>query len=333
VKVVIDRERCASHNLSLGEVAFTLRNAFEGDVSTKYKEGDTEYDMRIILAKYNRENPEDVKNIIIINRFGQQVKLGDIADIYRGRGPTSIARKDRSRVITIMTNLDDTRPVGEIMAEIDGKIKKMNLPKDVEIYYAGATEDMQNMFTDMMLAITFAILFVYMIMVSLFESFIHPFTIMFSLPVALFGALTALMVTGYYLNIFSMIGILLSMGLVTKNAILLVDYTNTLRARGLSIRDALLEAGPIRLRPIIMTTATMVFGMLPLAIGIGSGGEFRSGMAVVVIGALISSTLLTLVLVPVIYTIMEGYRQKFPALFKRVNIFKFFKQKPSVQEG
>jgi hydrophobic/amphiphilic exporter-1 (mainly G- bacteria), HAE1 family len=303
----------------------TLRNALEGDLSTKYKEGDTEYDMRIILAKANREKPDEVKNIIIINRLGQQIKLGDVADIYFGTGPSSIARKDRSRVITIMTNLDETRPVGELMAEVQENVKKLNLPPDIDIYYAGATEDMENMFSDMMLAITFAILFIYMIMVSLFESFIHPFTIMFSLPVALFGALTALMLTGNNLNIFSMIGILLSMGLVTKNAILLVDYTNTLRTRGMTMKEALLEAGPIRLRPIVMTSATMVFGMLPLALALGSGSEFRAGLAVTVIGALISSTFLTLLLIPVIYTIMDGYREKFPALFRRVKIFKFFR--------
>jgi hydrophobic/amphiphilic exporter-1 (mainly G- bacteria), HAE1 family len=331
VKVIINRERCANYNLSLGEVAMTLRNALEGDLSTKYKEGDTEYDIRILFAKHNRENPSDVANVTMINKMGQQVKLSEVADIYYGKGPTSIARKDRSRVITIQTNLDNTRPVGELMDEIDQKVKALGLPKDIDIFYAGASEDMNNMFSDMMLAITFAILFVYMIMVSLFESFIHPFTIMFSLPVALFGGLTALMLTGANLNIFTMIGVLLSMGLVTKNAILLVDYTNTLRSRGMSVREALLEAGPIRLRPIVMTSATMVFGMLPLAIGMGSGGEFRTGMAVVVIGALLSSTFLTLILVPVVYTIMDKYKERFPVLFRKINIFGFMKTKKTEQ--
>ncbi|MGA2296659.1 MAG: efflux RND transporter permease subunit [FCB group bacterium] len=328
VKVVIDRTKCANYSLSLGEVAMCLRNALEGDVSTKYKEGDTEYDMRVILAKKNRDNTEDVKNITIQNRLGQQVRLDEIATIYFGKGPTQIARKDRARIITIMSNLDGTKPVGEVTNEIAAEVKKLNLPSDVDVYYAGASEDMQSMFSDMMLAIFFAILFVYMIMVSLFESFIHPFTIMFALPVALFGGLSGLMLAGQNLNVFSMIGILLSMGLVTKNAILLVDYTNNLRATGMPMREAILTAGPIRLRPILMTTLTMVFGMLPLAIGIGSGGEFRRGMAVVVIGALISSTLLTLVLVPVMYTIMEGLRVRFPALFKKLS---FSKKKIAVE--
>jgi len=261
--------------------------------------------------------------------MGKQVQLNEIASINYGTGPTQIQRKDRSRIITIYSNLDLTRPLGEVIEEIQNKIKAQNFPPEISIFYGGEAEDMQNMFADMLLAISFAILFVYMIMVSLFESYIHPFTIMFSLPVALVGALFALAITGETLNIFSMIGVLLSMGLVTKNAILLVDYTNTLRSRGKSMIDALLEAGPIRLRPIIMTTATMVFGMLPLAVAAGAGGDFRRGLAIVVIGALLSSTMLTLVLVPVVYTIMESYRVKVPALFKKLNPIK----KKAIQEA
>jgi len=329
VKVVINREKCADLGLTVGEVASTLRNALEGDNDTKYKDGDTEYDIRVVLSKQNRTNPEDVGKITIINRMGKQVQLNEIASINYGTGPTQIQRKDRSRIITIYSNLDLTRPLGEVIEEIQNKIKAQNFPPEISIFYSGEAEDMQNMFTDMLLAISFAILFVYMIMVSLFESYIHPFTIMFSLPVALVGALFALAITGETLNIFSMIGVLLSMGLVTKNAILLVDYTNTLRSRGKSMIDALLEAGPIRLRPIIMTTATMVFGMLPLAVAAGAGGDFRRGLAIVVIGALLSSTMLTLVLIPVVYTIMESYRVKVPALFKKLNPIK----KKAIQEA
>jgi HAE1 family hydrophobic/amphiphilic exporter-1 len=311
IKVVVDREKCMANGLSLGEVAMTLRNALEGDNTTKFKENDTEYDIRIMLDKNNRDNPEDVANITILNKSNQQVKLQDVATVYFGKGPSEISRKNRSRVITISSNMDNTRPLSDIMADIKKNISSLNIPKDVEINYAGSSEDMENMFSDMMLAILFAIIFVYMIMVSLYESFVHPFTIMFSLPVALFGALTGLLIFGENINMFSLIGVIMSMGLVTKNAILLVDYTNTLRKEGYSMREALLKAGPIRLRPIIMTTVTMILGMMPLAIGSGSGGEFRSGLAIVVIGALTSSTALTLVLVPVIYTYMEGFIQRF----------------------
>jgi hydrophobic/amphiphilic exporter-1 (mainly G- bacteria), HAE1 family len=190
------------------------------------------------------------------------------------------------------------------------------------------------MFSDMVIALGMAVLFVYIIMVSLFESYVHPFTIMFSLPLALVGALAGLALTGTTLNMFSMIGIIMLMGLVTKNAILLVDFTNTLRAQGRSMHEALLEAGKTRLRPIIMTTSTMVFGMLPLALALGSGSEMRQGMAIVVVAGLISSTLLTLVVVPVVYTYVEGLREKLPALFKRVAWAARvpWKGRPAVQE-
>ena len=316
IKVIADREKCSVNGLTVAEVAMCLRYALEGDLTSKYKEGDTEYDIRIMLSKENRNNPSDVSEINIMNRNGQQVKLGDIAQVYFGKGPSQINRKNKSRSITIMSNMDESRPLSEVMTDIQAAVKALNITSDVEVSYVGSSEDMNNMFVDMMIAILFAVLFVYMIMVSLFESFVHPFTIMFSLPVALFGALTGLALTGQNLNTFSMIGILLSMGLVTKNAILLVDYTNTLRREGMSMMDALLTAGPIRLRPIMMTTATMIFGMIPLALGLGSGGEFRTGLAVVVIGALTSSTVLTLVLVPVVYTLMEGFTTRIKKAFK-----------------
>jgi len=166
------------------------------------------------------------------------------------------------------------------------------------------------MMTDMLQAILLSILFVYMVLVVLYESYIYPFVVMFSVPVAIVGALIGLAVTGYTLSMFSMIGLLILMGLVTKNGILIVDFTNQERAKGQSVVDALLEAGPRRLRPILMTTMTMVVGMLPLALALGEGSEMRAGMGVVIIGGLLSSLLLSLVLVPVMYTLLEGFSKK-----------------------
>jgi len=331
LKVVIDRAKCAMYNLSLGEVAVAMRNAYEGDITSKYKDGDTQYDIRILLSKINRQNPDNVANINIMNRFGQQFKLSDVATIYFGKGPSQIQRKDRYRVVSITANLDNSRPLGDVINEIQDKIAKTELPPGVTIHYAGAAEDMVTMMTDMLMAIGFAILFMYMIMVSLYESYIYPFVIMFSVPVALFGAMMGLMLTNLNLNMFSMIGILLAIGLVAKNGILLVDYTNTLRSRGLSMKEALLEAGATRLRPIVMTTVTMVMGMSPLLIGRGGAGDMRKGIAAVVIGALISSTMLTLALIPVVYSIFEGWRLKFPKLFRKLQIGKKDKFEPAVE--
>jgi HAE1 family hydrophobic/amphiphilic exporter-1 len=311
IQISVDRDRAAQFGLTLGEIGVALRTAIEGDIATKFKDGNTEYDTRVVLAKANRTNPADVEKVTLVNYRGERIFLGQVADIYYGKGPTMIGRKDRERLITVSANLDGNVPLGQISAAIQQQAAALDLPPGVTIAYAGDVQNMQDMFRDMMIAISFAILFVYMIMVALFESYAHPFTIMFSIPVALVGGLGALALTGQTLNMFSMIGILLALGLVTKNAILLVDRTNEQRAKGLSVREAILEAGPTRLRPILMTTLTMVLGMMPLALAIGAGSEIRQSMAIVVIGALLSSTLLTLVLVPVVYTYMEGLRRRF----------------------
>jgi HAE1 family hydrophobic/amphiphilic exporter-1 len=317
VQISIDRDRTAMMGLTLGEVGMAVRTALEGDIATKYKEGDTEYDTRVVLDKKDRLAAKDVSAITLMNHYGQPVELGQVADIRRGKGPSEIQRKNRERLVTVTSNLSGTAALGGVVAEAQRRIEAAGVPAGVKIFYGGEAENMRDMFSDMSIALGLAILFVYIIMVSLFESYLHPLTIMFSLPLALVGALGSLAMTGMTLNMFSMIGVIMLMGLVTKNAILLVDRTNVLRERGVGLRDALLDAGRTRLRPILMTTATMVFGMLPLALALGAGSEMRQSMAVVVISGLISSTILTLVLVPVVYAIADEFRQSVPSLLRR----------------
>ncbi len=319
VKIEVDRDKTARMGLTLAEVGLAARTAIEGDIPTKYQEGDTEYDLRVVLDKGGRVKASDVGAITLVNRFGQPVQLRQIADVTFGKGPSEIQRKDRERLVTVAANLSGEVPLGQVTAAIEEAVAAAGIPAGIQVFYGGDSENMRDMFSDMSIALSMAILFVYIIMVSLFESYIHPFTIMFSLPVAMVGALGGLALTGMTLNMFSMIGIIMLMGLVTKNAILLVDFTNTLRARGLTMHEALLESGKTRLRPIVMTTATMIFGMMPLALALGAGSEMRQGMAIVVIGGLTSSTLLTLVLIPVIYTYVDALRARVPALFKRVS--------------
>ncbi len=318
VQIEVDRDKMARMGLTLAEVGLAVRTAIEGDIPTKYQEGDTDFDTRVVLRKSSRARVQDVGNITLLNHYGQPVRLSQVAKITEGKGPSEIQRKDRERLVTVAANLSGQVPLGQVTAAVEKAINAAGVPQGVRVFYGGDTENMRDMFSDMTIALGMAVLFVYIIMVSLFESYIHPFTIMFSLPLALVGALSGLALTGMTLNMFSMIGVIMLMGLVTKNAILLVDFTNALRARGHAMEEALLEAGKTRLRPIIMTTATMVFGMMPLALALGAGSEMRQGMAVVVISGLISSTLLTLVLVPVVYTYVEGLREKVPALFRRV---------------
>lgn len=327
LQVVVNREKAASFGLTPGDVAVVLQTAIQGAVVTKFNDNGTDYDIRLQLAERDRNEPSQVRDLTLMTRGGGQVYLRQVAEVIGGNGPVEIDRKDRERLVAILGNLTGSRSLGDVTRDIKTGIGSLGLSSNIKVFFGGDNENMSDMFRDMMIALTMAILFVYMIMVSLFESYAHPFTIMFSLPVALVGGMLALVLTGQTLNTFSMIGVIMSMGLVSKNAILLVDYTNTLRARGRTMIDAILEAGPIRLRPIIMTTATMVFGMLPLALGLGAGSEIRQSMALVVMGALISSTLLTLILVPVMYTYVDGFKLKFPYLFARIRWLSLLKGK------
>ncbi len=322
VKVIFDRERLATMGLSLGEAASGLRTAIAGNTDGKYSENGTDYDIDVILDKLDRSNARDVSQVTFLSHAGQQIKLTDIATIYYGKGPTQINRKNRERMILLSGNLD-RRPIGDVVTEVTAKIKNIPRPSGVnEPYFAGDAENQRKSFGDLLIAIVLAILFVYMIMVALFESYVHPFTIMFALPVSLVGALGFLALFHLTLSMFTFVGLIMLMGLVTKNAILIVDRTNARRALGHGVFESLLEAGPTRLRPILMTTVTMILGMLPLASGLGDGGEMRQGMAVAIVGGLLSSMILSLVLVPVMYSYVEGAREKFPRFFKRINIFK-----------
>lgn len=333
VKIVFDRDRLSTNNISLGEAALSIRTALAGNTDAKFKEGETEYDINVILDKIDRSNARDVSNITIINRTGQQMKVSDIATLYYGEGPAVIGRKNRERVVTITGGLAE-RPIGDVVEDIQKVINTMPVKKGMnEPYFAGDEENRKKGFGDLGIAFLLAILFVYMIMVALFESYAHPLTIMFSLPVALIGALVGLWITGKTLSIFTLVGLIMLMGLVTKNAILIVDRANSRREEGHTVHDSLMEAGPTRLRPIIMTTVTMILGMLPLAMGVGEGSEFRQAMAIALIGGLTSSMILSLVLVPVMYTYIEGAREKFPRFFRRINIFsKMRKPRPAYAE-
>ena len=309
VKITFDRDRLAANGMSLGEAALAIRTALAGNTDAKYKEGETQYDINVILDKVNRSNAKDVAEVTLLNHYGQQVKVSDIATLSYGKGPSQIGRKNRERVVVIYGNLIG-RPLGDVVKDIEKEIAKIPRGAGIsEPYFAGDAENQRKSGGDMMIAFLLAIMFVYMIMVALFESYAHPFTIMFSLPVALIGALVMLWLTHKTLSIFTMVGMIMLMGLVTKNAILIVDRTNSRRAEGEGIIEALLEAGPTRLRPIIMTTVTMILGMIPLALGLGEGSEFRQGMALAIIGGLTSSMVLTLFLVPVMYSFIEGLRK------------------------
>lgn len=333
-RVEIDRQKMAALGLSVAEVGQTLRVALNGDDESKYREGDNEYAIRILLDQFDRSRTADIGNVTFVNRKGQLVELKQFANIYQATGPTKLQRQDRNPSVTVLSQAVG-RPSGSIGEDIKKNLASVTLPDGVAIAYKGDLQNQAEGFESLFMALIAAILFVYMIMVALYDSYVYPFVVLFSIPVAMIGALLALALTMKSLSIFSILGIIMLVGLVGKNAILLVDRANQMRSeQNLSAFDALMEAGNTRLRPILMTTVAMVFGMLPIAISGAAGSEWKSGLAWALIGGLISSLLLTLVLVPVVYSYVDGLREKMPALFTQLSWtkrMKFRKVAPELQ--
>ena len=312
VRIQIDREKAANYGVSAVSIGSAVNMMIGGEIIGNFKDPqeNERYDIKARLLQTERDRPGDVERILLRSTTGEIVRLDHVAGISAGEGPTVITRFNRQPAAAIFANIEREKPMAQAIDDVNRIIRK-HITADQSFRQLGMGDAMLESFASIAFALIIAVIMVYMILASQFESFVHPFTIMFSLPVSFIGAMGLLMLTGERVNIFSLIGIIMLMGLVTKNAILLVDYTITLRGRGMSRDEALLKAGPVRLRPILMTTAAMIFGMLPTALKIGEGAELRAPMAIAVIGGLITSTLLTLVVVPVVYTLVDDIEHKF----------------------
>ncbi len=322
VRARVDRRRTADQGLNAAAVAMTLRAAIEGDTSSKYREGGDEYNVRVQLADVDRHSVTDVGDVFVgLSRTGQIVRLRDVAQLYPGTGPSLTQRLDRERQVVVSAQLE-----GIVSSE--GQRLLMSAGSEVPhpgvtIQWAGMAEMQRENFAYMFQAMGLAGALVFMIVAALYTNLLQPFNVAFTVPMALGGGLLGLLVTGGSLSIVSMIGMIMLMGLVGKNAILLVDYTNTLRARGLGRTDALLEAGPTRMRPILMTTLATVFGMLPIALSeylpfMAEGSEFRAPMANVVIAGMLVSTLLSLLMTPSFYAITDDIQELLYKLWRWV---------------
>jgi HAE1 family hydrophobic/amphiphilic exporter-1 len=317
LRVRINRARAADLGLNAAPVASTLRAAVAGAVASTVEDaaGDS-HDVRVRLRPDQRRFAADLLALTVPTDKDDDrgdkvlVPLRELATVDAGTGPSTIRRKDLQREVRISAS-PDGRSLGEIAGEIEAAAAALDLPPGYDILHGGDAEELKDMFNNMFRALFLAVVFIYLILASQFGSFVHPLAIMLSLPLSLVGVALALLATGDTLNIMSMIGLIMLMGLVTKNAILLVDFANHARAEGLDRDAALIKAGSTRLRPIVMTTLAMIFGMLPLAFAVGAGAEMRAPMARAVIGGLVTSTLLTLIVVPVVYTYLDGLR---PAL-------------------
>jgi HAE1 family hydrophobic/amphiphilic exporter-1 len=327
LKVFIDRDKAADFGLTVASVAEAVNLLISGEVDvTKYKDEarGRRYDLRVRLNPESRMNPEDLGRLYVRGKDGRLVELANVVSIREGGGPNIINRVDRQRAITVFAGLEK-KPLGQAKAELDAIAAKVLTP-DYTPKYKGMADTMAESFQYLLFALFLGIIMAYMVLASQFESFVHPFIVLLSMPLSFVGAFGLLLVMGKTLNIFSFIGVILLMGLVKKNAILLVDYTNTLRERGMARREAILQAGPVRLRPILMTTFAMVFGMLPVALGLGEGAETRSPMGLAVIGGLLASLFLTLVVVPAAYDLFDDWRE----MMKKGKRFRIFHSKTEI---
>ncbi|GBG56680.1 multidrug ABC transporter [Sporomusaceae bacterium FL31] len=311
VQVKLDTLKMSDAGLDASTVANTVQMAFLGGTTrNQYSAGDKDYQIRVQLESQSRTDIADVSNLLIASKSGNFVRLGDVAAVELSSGPSQINREARQRQVIVYSNVVGAS-AGEIMNKAEAIAKDMTMPTGYSYRFVGQAQTMQDSFMEIAKSLALAVVLIYMVLAAQFESFIHPFTIMLSLPFSLTGAILGLLIAGQTINIMSLIGIIMLMGLVTKNAILLVDYTNQLREQGMNLADALIEAGSVRLRPILMTTAAMIFGMLPIALGIGAGAELRQSMGVVLVGGLITSTVLTLIVVPLVYLLIDGLKERF----------------------
>lgn len=316
-KVFINRDAATDLGISSAQVAETLRTLFNGVVVSRYVDGEDRVDVKVRLAEDQRKNMGDLGNIYLPSRNMADgggvpmIALSQVTEQVFGTSPSEIRRFDRVKEIVLSANLEGIS-LGEFNQEFEKRAaQEQQLPAGYSIFAGGESEMMGETFTTMFLALITGVLFIFFILASLFESYIDPFAIMLSIPMAVVGAIFGLLLLGSDLSLMSMIGIIMLMGLVTKNAILLIDFTKQQRAAGVERNEALQKAALTRLRPIVMTTMAMIFGMTPLALALGPGAESRAPMAHAIIGGLITSTLLTLVVVPVIYTILDDIKNKF----------------------
>lgn len=308
-QIVVNRDKAAEYGLGSSEVAALLTTAILGEKATTYEIAGEEYNIRVQYPEASRKSYEQLQNIYVITDSGVQVPLLDIAEIKQEEGPVEIIRKNQERYATISAQIFG-RDIGSINRDIQARLKEISLPDGYSIGYGGDAENINESFSALTQALILSIFLVYMTMACQFESLLQPFIIMFSVPVAYSGSLFALALTGRSLGMTAFIGVIMLAGIVVNNAIVLIDYANTLKTRGMGTHSAILKAGPTRLKPILMTTLTTILGLVPLALGIGEGAESQAPMATVVIGGLLTSTVLTLVIVPVVYTLFDDWHDE-----------------------
>ncbi|MDY6935656.1 MAG: efflux RND transporter permease subunit [Spirochaetota bacterium] len=305
----INRDKASKMGLNAAIVSNLIKNNVAGKVASRYRKKGKEYDIMVRLRDEDRKTIDDIENIWVNTPVGVTVPLGNIIDINSESGPVTIERRKQERVTYINCKAEG-RALNEVVGDIQERISRIPKPTNFYVHIGGAYEDMQESFRDLTLALILAIILIYIIMASQFESFLSPFIIMFTIPTVIFGVMVFLFLTGTTFNVVSFIGVLMLAGIVVNNAIVLVDYANILKARGMSVREALIEAGKKRLRPIMMTTFTTIFALLPLAMGLGEASEMMRQLSMSVIGGMSSSFIFTLIFLPVVYSLFDTLTER-----------------------
>ncbi len=303
--VVFDRSRLAYYGISSATASTFVRNRINGLDATKYREDGDEYDIVVRYAEPFRASFEDVENIDLYGAAGQPVKLREVATVTEEFAAPTIQRENRQRIITVKSTVGEGYALGDVVTDVTALLEGYELPEGVTLEVGGSMEDMQDMMTDFMTLLVLVVLLVYIVMATQFENLRMPFIIMFTLPFAFTGVFFALLITNTPLSMIAMIGAIMLVGIVTKNGIVMVDYTNLLIERGSSTLDAVVASGKSRLRPVLMTSVTTILGMLPMALGFGDGSELWQPMGIAIIGGMTFSTLLTLFVIPVLYAMFQ----------------------------
>ena len=304
-QVDFDREKLARYGLNLSTAASYLRNRINGQLASQFREDGEEYDIKVMYAPEKRTSIEDIENILIYNSAGTAVRVRDVGKVVERFTPPTIERKDRERIVTVSTTVQDV-PMSQIVEASQAAIDKMDIPQGISIQLAGSYEDQQDSFSDLLTLAVLIIILVYIVMAAQFESYTYPAIIMTSLLFAFSGVFLILWLTGHTLNVMSMIGAIMLIGIVVKNGIVLIDYISLNRERGMSITRAVINGGESRLRPVVMTSLTTILGMVPMAVGSGQGAEMWRPMGMAVIGGLTFSTILTLLFVPMLYCVFAS---------------------------
>ena len=305
LNINIDRERAASLGLSVTDVGSTLETLLGGRAVTNFKRGTKQYDVIVQMRPQSRATPDAIRDIYVRGASGL-VQLANVVKIEETVAPKELNHYNRVRSATITANLVPGVSLGQALDDLD-RIAGGRLSSNIKHEYAGQSKEYKSSSSTLYFMFLLAVVFIYLVLSAQFESFVHPLTILLSVPLAVFGALLTLFIFGQSLNIYSQIGLIMLIGLVTKNSILIVEFSNQLRARGQNLTEAVVDAASIRLRPILMTSFATIFGVLPIAIGLGAGGESRRPLGMAVVGGMLFSTFLTLIMVPVVYTLLSRF--------------------------